>query len=363
MTTTSTNTNSLLGEELTSTTPTTPTIVTHFSETSSATGGTCVQCNATADKQASRHLEQTIQFEFKQVPYSLAIETVIREHYLHRKCPVSFAFGAFVDGELKGVLTVGVPASWTVRAGLVGDTYKTYKNNPDSRANDVYELNRLWMADELPPNSESTFVGWCLRQLRRHNPSIILVSYADGSMGHVGWVYQATNFFYTGTSAPFKDIHPAGYSDCRRVSMSVRGEKVGNKRAWALDPNIPRRVRSAKHRYVWFADRRDLKILAWKVQLYPKVAATHEKNTPLASGSATGSVSPVSNAMVALPDPGVESADPLVIDAVAGTGHEAPIDNTDTDGEMQSPADPADDSSCDGVTEFGKWWDGLPSVD
>ena len=292
----------LVGEEPTPKTSTTPTIQKHFSETSSATGGTCVQCNATADQQVSRHLEQTIQFEFKQISYSLAIETVIREHYLHRKCPVSFAFGAFVDGELKGVLTVGVPASWSVRAGLVGDSYKTYKSNPHSRANSVFELNRLWLADELPRNSESQFVGWCLRELRRQNPAMILVSYADGNMGHVGYIYQACNFFYTGTSAPFKDIHPTGYSDCRRVSMSVRGEKVGNKRAWALDPSIPRRERSAKHRYVFFMDRRDLKILAWKVQPYPKVAATHEKNTPLASGSATGSVSPGSNATESLPD-------------------------------------------------------------
>ena len=244
MTHASTNTNLLLGEEPTSTAPTAPTILEHFSETSSGTDATSVRGNDTGDQEVSQPYK-TIDVQYKRISHALATETVIREHYLHRKCPISHSFGAFVGDELKGVVTVGVPASWSARAGLVGETYKQYKSNPLSRANDVHELNRLWMADELPRNSESRFVGWCLRQLRRHNPSIILVSYADGSMGHVGWVYQATNFFYTGTSAPFKDIHPAGYSDCRRVSMSVRGEKVGNKRAWALDPAIPRRVRSA----------------------------------------------------------------------------------------------------------------------
>jgi hypothetical protein len=53
----------------------------------------------------------------------------------------------------------------------------------------------------------------------------------------------------------------------------------------------------------------------------------------------------------------------LLIDVVAETGHEAPIDNADTDGEMQSPADPADDPSSDSVTEFAKWWDSLPPLD
>jgi hypothetical protein len=194
-----TNINILLGEESTPTTPTTPTFLKHFSETAPATGDISARCKEATDQEVSGVNKDKIDVQYKQIPYSLAVETVVREHYLHRKCPISFAFGAFVDGELKGVLTVGVPASWSVRAGLVGDTYKTYKSNPYSRANHVFELNRLWLSEELPHNSESRFVGWCLRELRRQNPRMILVSYADGSMGHVGWVYQATNFLYTGS--------------------------------------------------------------------------------------------------------------------------------------------------------------------
>jgi hypothetical protein len=334
MTNASTNTNLLLGEEPTSTTPTAPPILEHFSETSSGTDATSVRGNDTGDQEVSQPYK-TIDVQYWRISHALATETVIREHYLHRKCPISYSFGAFVGDELKGVLTVGVPASWSVRAGLVGDTYKTYKNSPHSRANDVHELNRLWMSAELPRNSESRFVGWCLRELRRQNPSMILVSYADGSMGHVGYIYQACNFFYTGTSAPFKDIHPAGYSDCRRVSMSVRGEKVGNKRAWALDPNIPRRVRSPKHRYVFFMNRRDIRILAWQIQPYPKVAASHEKSTPLASGAATGIVSSGSDAMGSLPDPGVEVA------PVGPSDIKKPVqrvNSSSTNGETDNPA-------------------------
>src|ERR1017187_2735815 len=218
MTNASTNTTLLLGEDFTATIPTAPTILEHFSETSSGTDATSVRGNDTGDQEVSQP-NKTIDVQYRRISHALATETVIKEHYLHRKCPISYSFGAFVDDELKGVVTVGVPASWSARAGLVGDSYKTYKDNPRSRANDVYELNRLWMADELPRNSESRFVGWCLRELRRQNPSIIVLSYADGVMGHVGWIYQACNFFYTGTSAPFKDIHPTGYSDGRRVSM------------------------------------------------------------------------------------------------------------------------------------------------
>jgi hypothetical protein len=229
---------------------------------------------------ASRE-ETKPELSFREISYKLAIETVVREHYLHRRCPVSYPFGAYANAELVGVLTVGCSASWSVRAGLVGETYKTYKNNPTSRANDVFELNRLWMRDDLPDNSESQFIGWCLRWLRKLKPAMILVSYADGEMGHVGWVYQGTNFLYTGTSARFKDIHPEGFGDCRKVPMSMRGEKVGNKRAWAADPTIPRRERSAKHRYVWFARPADRSILAWPVLPYPTKPAEHNKESSM----------------------------------------------------------------------------------
>lgn len=211
-----------------------------------------------------------MELRFQEIEKKVAKQMVIANHYLHRPCPISWAWGAFVGDELKGVLTIGKPPSWSTMCGLVGESYKEFKSNTNSRAKDVYELNRLWMDDSLPHNSESQFIGWCLRSLRKLRPTAILVSYADTKMGHVGTVYAATNWIYTGTSTPFKDLHPAGYGDYRSVPNSVRGEKVNGKRAWALDPAIPRIERSIKHRYVWFSNTNDAGILAWGRQPYPK---------------------------------------------------------------------------------------------
>ena len=161
----------------------------------------------------------------------LATVTVIRKHYLHRPCPITWAFGLFIDDQLCGVLTVGKPCSTTVCSGVCG---------PERRG-DVYELNRLWMQDDVP--RESRFIGWCLRWFRHHCWGIILVSYADTKQGHLGTVYQATNWVYTGVSAAFKD--------------KVRGQTV---------------ERSRKHRYVWFAKDADKKLLRWEVLPYPKPA-------------------------------------------------------------------------------------------
>jgi hypothetical protein len=227
-------------------------------------------------------MSHTHELSFKEIGKGLARLAVIEKHYLHRPCPISWAWGIFVDERLKGVLTIGKPPSWSTMCGVVGETYKEFKNNPKGRANDVYELNRLWVCDSMPRNTESRFIGYCLRELRKQLPNVIVVSDADTQQGHIGYVYQATNWIYTGTSAPFKDLHPVGYTDYRSVPNYVRGEKVNGKRAWALDPNVPRIERSIKHRYVWFGDKKDEGLLAWKRQPYPKRAQCIPNSLPVA---------------------------------------------------------------------------------
>lgn len=184
---------------------------------------------------------------FKPISHRLATATVIAEHYAHVGPSISWAFGMYVEDQLSGVLTVGCSGYATgMRRGVCGP----------ERRNDVFELNRFWVSDSVPivevqkgdkihkNGMESSFIGWCLRTLRHERPNIILVSYADTAQGHRGVIYQATNWLYTGMPPKSKDI-------------------VGDKRV----------ERSRKHRYVWFANTRDRKLLRWEVLPYPKPAA------------------------------------------------------------------------------------------
>ncbi len=174
---------------------------------------------------------------FAEIDKRLARLAVIERHYLHRPCPITWAWGVVVDEKLKGVLTVGRPCSRTVCEGVCGK----------ERSADVYELNRLWLDEGLPCNSESQFIGWCLRELRKTNRNVILVSYADtkpsedAPEGHLGIIYQSTNWVYTGTSTPFAD--------------KAHGQMI---------------ERSTKHRYVFFLNAADKKLLQWQTFAYPK---------------------------------------------------------------------------------------------
>lgn len=112
-----------------------------------------------------------------------AVDYVVLHHYLHRRPPVSYSFGLFVNGVVKGVITYGVPASRHLQKSAC-------MTNPDK----VIELNRLFASDELPRNTESWFISQTLKKL----PPLIVVSYADTKQNHVGYVYRAAGWNYNG---------------------------------------------------------------------------------------------------------------------------------------------------------------------
>lgn len=201
-------------------------------------------------------------YSIKKISYQEAMEIVVDKHYLHRKCPVSHAFGLVKNStkEVVGVVTYGVSPSSTLLKGICG---------PDEYQN-VYELNRLWVDDSVPKNGESFLVSNTIALLDRE----IIVSFADTSQGHIGVIYQAANFMYTGLSAKFKDPkvrglenqHHATYAN--GLSNQEVIEKFGAENVYFVD-------RPRKHRYIIFncskTRRKELmKKLRYKVIEYPK---------------------------------------------------------------------------------------------
>jgi hypothetical protein len=120
-------------------------------------------------------------------------EWITKKHYAKRLCNIMFAFGLFIDKKLEGVITFGMPPSSTLGASVCGDDYKS----------NVLELNRLITNDDLPKNTLSRFLISAVKMLPK--PKII-ISFADENFGHRGYIYQATNFIYTGRSSNTKQL-------------------------------------------------------------------------------------------------------------------------------------------------------------
>ena len=173
-----------------------------------------------------------------------AVPWIMKKHYAKRLPSISYAFGLYKNDQLVGVVTYGIPASNSLCEGVCGKQYKEF----------VIELNRLCLLNN-EKNESSFLVGNSIQLLPK--PKII-VSYADTAQGHIGYVYQATNFLFTGTTK-------------ERTDMSAGDGKHSRH---ATDPII-RQFRSAKHRYIYFhGTKTDKKLLQRKlnydVEPYPK---------------------------------------------------------------------------------------------
>lgn len=189
-----------------------------------------------------------------EIPPKEAIEFLLPKHYSGRAPSVSKAFGWFKSDKttflnLVAVCTFGKPASASLCKGVCGEQW----------SNNVYELNRLCRTNDWK-EPLSQFVSYCLKQLKPLN--WIIVSYSDMAMQHHGYIYQACNFIYTGQSKPRTDMYTAQGTHSRHYDAS---EQIGL-----------RKVRSAKHRYIYFcAENKRIKKqmladLNYPIMSYPK---------------------------------------------------------------------------------------------
>lgn len=136
----------------------------------------------------------------KSIDSFLCREWLLHKHYLKRWVSFSYSFGLFKENVLVGVLTFGNAIPLTMKKSLFGEEYMDI----------VYELNRLCTNDDLDKNANSFFVSQAIKMLPK---PMIIVSYADKSVGHNGYIYQACNFIYTGESHTQLDWKLKGKED------------------------------------------------------------------------------------------------------------------------------------------------------
>ncbi len=161
----------------------------------------------------------------------VAARVVIKSHYLHRRPPISFAYGLYDHTRLMGVVTFGTPASRPLQKSLC----------PSSPSLAI-ELNRLWVDDAMPANTESWFVSRALKSL----PGRIVASYADPVHGHAGYIYRALNFYYAGWTdmerkTPRFDYIPIDPSrhprEASRTGCSEKRRRIAKVKYWTVTGN------------------------------------------------------------------------------------------------------------------------------
>ena len=192
--------------------------------------------------------------------HEAAKHAVMRWHY-SRAMPASklVRIGVWEDGRFRGAILYGVGANRHLARpfGL--------------EITQACELVRVALAPgRAHPTSRCLAIS--LRLLRRQSPGLeIVVSYADTKEGHLGTIYQATNWLYLGASTqPYLRVkgkieHPRSLYD----RYGPRGQSVPWLRRH-VDPRAERVAMPAKLKYVWPFDPALRSELAAVAQPYPK---------------------------------------------------------------------------------------------
>lgn len=201
------------------------------------------------------------------------VRALVQNNHYSGKCPgIKYAFGITDrSGGLVGAVVYSQPASYTLCNGVCGNLFTDI----------VIELSRL-VITTTEPNAASVLVGRSLGGLTNH----VVVSYADCNdhVGHVGYVYQATNWLYTGQgSAEPVWLHPTTGEviSYTRRHIDDKAERHGLK--WT---DLIKSGTVGKHRYVTFTGTKKFKktarkFLCYKVLPYPKGATKRHNRTVL----------------------------------------------------------------------------------
>ena len=197
--------------------------------------------------------------QVRPVSVKIAKEIIVRNHYLHTMPGgTKLAFGIFSGKHLMGAVTLGV-GPFNVHRLVAGST-----------RDDCLVLSRLWLADDLPKNSESRVLAVILRSLGRDTSVKFVATYADPSAGHLGTIYQAGGWLYTGVSGP-SVLYDLG-DGVGRHSRTF-GHALGTRSLRYLRSHgtwVSPLERPGKHRYLYFLDKAWSDKLKVPVRPYPK---------------------------------------------------------------------------------------------
>lgn len=200
----------------------------------------------------------------------LCREMVMKYHYSGRVPGIVQCYGLFEDSNPVGCVLYSIPASYTLCQGVCGKQYTPF----------VLELSRLVIITKVR-NAASYLVGESLRVLGDH----VVVSYADCNdhVGHVGYVYQSTNWLYTGhgNAEPiWIDPRNGQIVSYTRRHIDEKAENIG-----LLWTQLEKRKQLGKHRYVTFTGNRRFKrdarkALRYEILPYPKGETQRHEKTP-----------------------------------------------------------------------------------
>jgi hypothetical protein len=157
-----------------------------------------------------------LQLLFRPIEHITAMIAYNNWHYLGNTDFISQTnFGCYWNGLLHGAISYGPPNATDL---------KGYWDR-NSQAGWM-EIKRLVMSPICPKNSESRFIGYTIKKLRKFTNLNGIVTYADSQQGHIGTIYKASGFKYLGLTKKKMDFWIDGRIQQRGKTSGIDGKWV-----------------------------------------------------------------------------------------------------------------------------------------
>jgi hypothetical protein len=221
----------------------------------------------------------------REINRDVAKDIIENYHYAGILGPVSYTLGIYYKGEhdffdsheeLVGAIAYARPLG-RLSVKSISEHLK---------AEQSLELTRLFIHDGYPKNIESYSIARSFDWIKTNHPKVeVLLSYSDPEQGHLGIIYQATNWLYQGTGfsimdkyrlsltkEPYDWIHHRTIYDLYgTVSIDELKRQIGHTFWLKTETN--------KHRYIYILKNRKywLKNLKYPILPYPKQIQREEE--------------------------------------------------------------------------------------
>lgn len=202
-----------------------------------------------------------VAFSVQMIERDLANAIVMANHYSRKFYAASTVhLGVFIGRDLVGVLQYGFAMNPASADSVVAGT----------KPNEYLELNRMWLAEAAPRNSESRALAYSIRLIKRLKPAVKWIqSFADERCGLFGTVYQAAGFTFHGEHmGRFWELDGEFYHD----SILTNSKTANTPKARKLHANRERLIRHElrQFRYLRFLQRRFARFCRYPPKPFPK---------------------------------------------------------------------------------------------
>jgi len=200
------------------------------------------------------------EFKVLEIDRNKANDIIVKNHYSKKFYNATYIhLGVFLNSELVGVLQFG----YAMNPASCGSVVK------NTELDEYLELNRMWLDDKAPRNSESMAISYAIRYIRSKFPKIKWIqSFADERCGGFGIVYQGANFDFFGEHmATFWTVDNEVYHN----SLMTRNPKLSKSAAF-LQANKDRAKSDQlrQFRYIYWINQRSKNDVLLKKKPYPK---------------------------------------------------------------------------------------------